>query len=65
LPEAVPLRWFGRAAYWAVPIDAEVIPDEQRNIELYVRADLVPRARAPRTDAILDTSFSHDTTAVQ
>jgi sulfonate transport system substrate-binding protein len=57
LPEAVPLRWFSRARYRAVPIDAEVIADEQRNIDLYVRSGLIPAARAPRAEAILDASF--------
>ena len=48
LPEAVPLRWFARAQYRAVPIDAAVIADEQRTIDLYVRSGLIPQARAPR-----------------
>ena len=65
LPEAVPLRWFGRAAYRAVPIDASVIADEQRSIDLYVRAGLIPKARAPRAEAILDTSVSQTAAAVQ
>ena len=65
LPEAVPLRWFGRAEYRAVPIDASVIADEQRNIDLYVRAGLIPKARAPRAEAILDTSVSQTAAAVQ
>ncbi|GBU16930.1 MULTISPECIES: ABC transporter substrate-binding protein [Methylobacterium] len=64
LPEAVPLRWFGRAAYRTVPIDAEVIADEQRIIDLYVRAGLIPKARAPRAEAILDPSFT-DAAAVR
>lgn len=59
LPEAVPLRWFSRAQYRAVPIDAEVIADEQRNIDLYLRNALIPPARAPRAEAILDASFDH------
>ena len=63
--EAVPLRWFGRAAYRAVPIDASVIADEQRSIDLYVRAGLIPKARAPRAEAILDTSVSQTAAAVQ
>lgn len=65
LPETVPLRWFGRAAYRTVPIDAQVIADEQRNIDLYVRAGLIPKARAPRADAILDASFETAAPAVQ
>lgn len=65
LPEAVPLRWFGRAAYRTVPIDAEVIGDERRNIDLYVRAGLIPEARAPRTEAIFDTGFSQGPAAVR
>lgn len=64
LPEAVPLRWFGRAEYRAVPIDASVIADEQRNIDLYVRAGLIPKARAPRAEAILDPSVSQTGAAV-
>jgi sulfonate transport system substrate-binding protein len=58
LPEAVPLRWFSRAQYRAVPIDAGVIADEQRNIDLYVRSGLIPQARAPRAEAILDGSLA-------
>ena len=58
LPEAVPLRWFGRAQYRNVPIDQAVIADEQANIDLYVRAGLIPKARAPKADAIFDTGFS-------
>jgi sulfonate transport system substrate-binding protein len=65
LPEVVPLRWFGRAAYRAVPIDGTVIADEQRNIDLYVRAGLIPKARAPRAGAILDPSFGPAAAAVQ
>ena len=58
LPEAVPLRWFSRAGYRTVPIDADVIADEQRTIALYVRAGLIPKARAPQAAAIFDTGFS-------
>ncbi|MDP4026476.1 ABC transporter substrate-binding protein [Methylobacterium sp. NEAU 140] len=58
LPDAVPLRWFGRAQYRTVPIDADVIADEQRNIDLYVRAGLIPKARAPHAAAIFDTELS-------
>ncbi|MDH2312948.1 ABC transporter substrate-binding protein [Methylobacterium brachiatum] len=58
LPEAVPLRWFGRAGYRTVPIDADVIADEQRTIDLYVRAGLIPKGRAPQAAAIFDTGFS-------
>lgn len=65
LPEAVPLRWFGRAQYRAVPIDATVIADEQRIIDLYVRAGLIPKARAPRAEAILDPGFSEALAAVR
>ncbi|GJE26849.1 ABC transporter substrate-binding protein [Methylobacterium organophilum] len=57
LPEAVPLRWFGRAQYRAVPIDAEVIADEQRTIDLYVRNGLIPKARAPQAAAIFDAAL--------
>ncbi|MCJ2105119.1 ABC transporter substrate-binding protein [Methylobacterium sp. E-041] len=57
LLEAVPLRWFGRAQYRNVPIDEAVIADEQANIDLYVRAGLIPKARAPRAEAIFDTGF--------
>lgn len=57
LLEAVPLRWFSRAQYRAVSIDAEVIADEQRNIDLYVRNGLGPQARPPRAETILDASF--------
>ncbi|MCJ2025549.1 ABC transporter substrate-binding protein [Methylobacterium sp. J-067] len=65
LPETVPLRWFGRAAYRAVPIDGTVIADEQRNIDLYVRAGLIPKSRAPRAEAILDASFGQAAAVVQ
>lgn len=65
LPEAVPLRWFGRAQYRTVPIDAAVIADEQRIIDLYVRAGLIPKARAPKADAIVDTGFSEALAAVR
>ncbi|GJE46515.1 ABC transporter substrate-binding protein [Methylobacterium soli] len=65
MPEAVPLRWFGRAQYRAVPIDAAVIADEQRIIDLYVRAGLIPQARSPRAEAILDASFSEALAAVR
>ncbi|MFF8802338.1 MULTISPECIES: ABC transporter substrate-binding protein [unclassified Methylobacterium] len=65
LPEAVPLRWFGRARYRTVPIDEAVIADEQRIIDLYVRAGLIPTARAPRAEAILDTGFSGALAAVR
>ncbi|CAX23342.1 MAG: ABC transporter substrate-binding protein [Methylorubrum extorquens] len=65
LPEAVPLRWFGRARYRTVPIDDAVIADEQRIIDLYVRAGLIPAARAPRAEAILDTGFSDALAAVR
>ncbi len=58
LPEAVPLRWFGRAQYRHVPIDRAVIADEQANIDLYVRAGLIPKARAPKADAIFETGLS-------
>lgn len=57
LPEGVPLRWFGRAQYRTVPIDETVIADEQANIDLYVRAGLIPKARAPKAEAIFDTGF--------
>ncbi len=65
LPEAVPLRWFGRAQYRTVPIDAAVTADEQRIIDLYVRAGLIPQGRAPRAEAILDPSFSKAPVAMQ
>jgi sulfonate transport system substrate-binding protein len=65
LPEAVPLRWFGRAQYRTVAIDAAVIADEQRIIDLYVRAGLIPQARAPRAETILDPSFSEALAAVR
>ena len=65
LPEAVPMRWFGRARYRTVPIDESVIADEQRIIDLYVRAGLIPAARAPRAEAILDSGFSDALAAVR
>ncbi|ACB82991.1 aliphatic sulfonates family ABC transporter, periplsmic ligand-binding protein [Methylorubrum populi BJ001] len=65
LPETVPLRWFGRAQYRTVPIDAAVIADEQRIIDLYVRAGLIPVSRAPRAEAIVDPGFSEALAAVR
>ena len=65
LPEAVPMRWFGRARYRTVPIDESVIADEQRIIDLYVRAGLISAARAPRAEAILDSEFSDALAAVR
>lgn len=65
LPEAVPLRWFSRAAYHTVPIDGTVIADEQRNIDLYVRAGLIPKAKAPRAEAIFDAGFFPPAAAVR
>ncbi|MBP1179443.1 sulfonate transport system substrate-binding protein [Methylobacterium sp. PvR107] len=65
LPEAVPLRWFGRAQYRTVPIDADVVAGEQRIIDLYVRAGLIPQVRAPRAEAILDPGFSEAPLAVR
>ena len=61
----MPLRWFGRARYRTVPIDEAVIADEQRIIDLYVRAGLIPAARAPRAEAILDPGFSDALAAVR
>lgn len=65
LPEAVPLRWFGRAQYRTVPIDEAVTADAQRLIDLYVRAGLIPKTRAPRAEAILDPGFSEALAAVR
>jgi sulfonate transport system substrate-binding protein len=48
-----------------VPIDAAVIADEQRIIDLCVRAGLIPQARAPRAETILDPGFSEALAAVQ
>lgn len=65
LPEAVPLRWFSRAQYRAVPIDDAVIADEQRNIDLYVRSGLIPPARAPKAEAIFDRGFALGALAIR
>ncbi|GJD57573.1 hypothetical protein MTDSW087_05227 [Methylobacterium dankookense] len=39
--------------------------DEQRIIDLYVRAGLIPQARAPRAEAIRDPGFSEALAAVR
>ena len=56
VPEPVAQLWFERARTRVVPIDAAVIADEQRNIDLYTRAGLVRRPLLA-TD-LLDPSFN-------
>ncbi|MBP0443640.1 ABC transporter substrate-binding protein [Roseomonas sp. SSH11] len=56
VPAPVAEHWFRRAATRVVPIDDSVATDEQKNIDLYARANLVRR----RIDAkdLLDSSFN-------
>lgn len=56
VPEPVALRWFERARTRVVPIDDQVVADEQGNIDLYTRAGLV--RRPVRAEDILDRSFA-------
>ncbi len=56
IPTAVPLNWLARAKIHIVPIDAGVVADEQKTIDLYFRSGLISR----KLDAsdIVDRSFS-------
>ena len=56
IPAPVAEHWFRRAATRVVPIDDSVAADEQRNIDLYARANLV-RRRIEAKD-LLDASFN-------
>ncbi|HLG80962.1 MAG TPA: ABC transporter substrate-binding protein [Bradyrhizobium sp.] len=56
IPAAVALNWLSRAKISIAPVDDAVIADEQKTIDLYVRAGLIKQ----RLDAaaIVDRSFS-------
>jgi sulfonate transport system substrate-binding protein len=56
IPPAVPLNWLGRANIRVAPIDDGIVADEQKTIDLYVRAGLIKQ----KLDAagIVDRSFS-------
>ncbi|SNB74943.1 sulfonate transport system substrate-binding protein [Arboricoccus pini] len=56
LPAAIPKRWFERSSLSYTPIDAQVIEDEQRTIDLFTRNGvlLTPLKAAD----ILDASFT-------
>jgi sulfonate transport system substrate-binding protein len=56
IPAAVPLNWLSRARIHIVPIDDGVVADEQKTIDLYVRAGLIKQ----KLDAanIVDRSFA-------
>lgn len=61
LPEAIPQRWFKRAAFSYEPIDAKVIADEQQTIDLFTRNGIL---LTPVNAAdILDSSFTKAITA--
>ncbi|MGY2052601.1 ABC transporter substrate-binding protein [Methylobacterium sp. JK268] len=56
LPPEVPLAWFRRADIRPVALDAAVVADEQRTIDLYRRHRLIP---APLSaEALVDPSFN-------
>jgi sulfonate transport system substrate-binding protein len=56
IPPAVPLNWLTRAKVRIAPIDDVVVADEQKTIDLYLRAGLIKQ----KLDAadIVDRSFS-------
>ena len=56
IPPAVPLNWLARAKVRIAPIDEAVVADEQKTIDLYLRAGLIKQ----KLDAadIVDRSFS-------
>jgi sulfonate transport system substrate-binding protein len=56
IPPAVALNWLGRANIRVVPVDDGIVADEQKTIDLYVRAGLIKQ----KLDAvdIVDRSFS-------
>jgi sulfonate transport system substrate-binding protein len=56
IPPAVPLNWLSRAKIVVAPIDDGVVADEQKTIDLYVRAGLV-KQKLNAAD-IVDRSFS-------
>jgi sulfonate transport system substrate-binding protein len=56
LKTEIPLLWFSRAKPRIVPIDDEVVADEQKTADLYARSELINK----RIDAkeFLDRSFN-------
>jgi sulfonate transport system substrate-binding protein len=60
IPPAVPLNWLTRAKVRIAPIDDVVVADEQKTIDLYLRAGLIKQKLDAA--AIVDRSF---TTVIQ
>lgn len=56
IPPAVPLNWLTRAKVRIAPIDDEVVTDEQKTIDLYLRAGLIKQKLDAA--AIVDRSFT-------
>jgi sulfonate transport system substrate-binding protein len=56
IPTAVPLNWLSRAKIRIAPIDAGVVADEQKTIDLYYRSGLI--GRSLEASDIVDRSFS-------
>jgi sulfonate transport system substrate-binding protein len=56
IPAAVPLNWLTRARIRIAPIDASVVADEQKTIDLYFRSGLI--SRSLEANDIVDRSFS-------
>jgi sulfonate transport system substrate-binding protein len=56
IPPAVPLNWLKRAKITIAPIDAAVVTDEQKTIDLYVRTGLITERLA--ASDVLDRSFA-------
>ena len=56
IPAAVPLNWLRRAKIRIAPIDDGVVADEQKTIDLYLRAGLI-KQKLVASD-IVDRSFS-------
>ncbi len=56
IPPAVPLNWFTRAKIRIAPIDDEVVAEEQKTIDLYLRSGLI-KQKLNAAD-IVDRSFA-------
>lgn len=56
IPPAVPLNWLTRAKISLAPIDASVVADEQKTIDLYLRSGLIKTKLDAA--AIVDNSFN-------
>ena len=56
IPSSVPLNWMTRAKISLAPIDASVVSDLQKTIDLYLRADLI-KTKLNAAD-IVDNSFN-------